>query len=147
MADASGQHYAEVNYTDTHNDHKQTETIDTSHDPQTTERNLGMISSDSKTNALKNEHEYEKAGAAGTIEDGDTERRHFSSLPGNQAYASSSLQPALDKDSAEKGRPSYLLDSSKRQLNTVDKELIETYEEEKKDEGVIRENAQVAQYD
>ena len=33
MADAAGQHYAEVNYTDTHNELKQTETIDTSHDP------------------------------------------------------------------------------------------------------------------
>ena len=33
MADGAGQHYAEVNYTDTQNELKQTETIDTSHDP------------------------------------------------------------------------------------------------------------------
>ena len=70
-----------------------------------TERNLGILSSDSKTNALKSstENEYESAVLASkggvtknsivmsNAEDGDTERRHFSSLPGNQSsYASSS---------------------------------------------------------
>ena len=66
------QKYQEIEYTETHPELKQSETMDLSQDPQTTERTTPKSSKE-------NEKGYEQAAG----EDGDTERRHFSSLPGS----------------------------------------------------------------
>lgn len=87
MATNNMQNYEEIEYTETQNETKQTENIDESTDPQTTERNLGgIIKAESATQQHLNpakkctEHAYDGLNVE-TGEDGDTERRHFTSVP------------------------------------------------------------------
>ena len=77
MATAAGsanqkQLYEEIEYTETANEFKATEDLG---DPQTTER-IGQDKVASKLKDTTYDSRYEG-------DDGDTERRHFSSLPGN----------------------------------------------------------------
>ena len=105
--------YQEIEYTETSNELKQMETLG---DPQTTERISGE-----RQIKVKDSKQYEVDD-----DDGDTERRHFSSLPGNQAYASAA------KASLKSGeeRPSYLLENSEFGLKIRNK-AIECEEEKK----------------
>ena len=106
--------YDELEYTETQNELKN----DESQDPQTTERNLGIIQTENGQSQLKgvksgdkNSHEM----AYGAEEDGDTERRHFSSLPANQSFQSAALTAEKDP------RQSYLLDTSSGDLKLREK--------------------------
>ncbi len=119
--------YDELEYTETHNELK----ADESQDPQTTERNLGIIQNENGLSQLKGANSAEKNGkdrSYGAEDDGDTERRHFSSLPANQSFQSAALTAEKDP------RQSYLLDTSS-DLQLRNKVSDEVYEEEKKDYG------------
>lgn len=89
METANVQKYQEIEYTETHPEFKHTENIDTTVDPQTTERNQGIISTptngggDVKLKIGKGAEKGYEGFVQAAGEDGDTERRHFSSLPGS----------------------------------------------------------------
>ena len=89
METANVQKYQEIEYTETHPELKHTENIDTTLDPQTTERNQGIISTptngggDVKLKSGKGAEKGYEGFVQAAGEDGDTERRHFSSLPGS----------------------------------------------------------------
>jgi len=76
-------------------------------------------------------------------DDGDTERRHFSSLPGNQSFSSSS-KPA---GKAEEGRHSYLLETTHQALQIRNRAIGEAEEEEKKAVGQYQASGLVEQED
>ena len=84
------QQYQEIEYSETVNELKPTENIEAGDDPQTTERNMGgmlMSQQDAHNSALKSAGGGDDSvGNYGGFmqapgDDGDTERRHFSSLP------------------------------------------------------------------
>ena len=150
MESGTIQKYQEIEYTETQIElKKSTETIDDISDPQTTERNLGLMKSDKSGNPqLKgSKHSVEKTLSNhfknDSVENGDTERRHFGSIPSIQSFQSAS---PLGTESEEKSdsRPSYM-ETSNRQLQIRFKADLE--EEEKKEVGHHMEDGQVAQYD
>lgn len=128
MAEAQdGALYEEIEYAETHSELKNTEMIDESADPQTTERNIGSVDSAAKNPKYEG---FVKASA----DDGDTERR-FNSV--GQASQFSSQQ--------DKGNPRLsCLNETSHQLK-VRKDFDDL--EERKDSGEQRADGHVGQYD
>ena len=129
METANPQRYQEIEYTETIPEMKQTESIDDSQDQQNTERNSGGPEQ-LKEGAKDKIGNYDQAAG----DDGDTERRHFSSLPGNQAYNSNTK--ALGQ--MDTSQTSFNMGSSTRALQVRGIE-----EEEKKEVGQYRSDGPV----
>lgn len=141
------QKYQEIEYTETQIElKKSTETIDDITDPQTTERNLGLMKADKTgTTQLKGVKLSAEKGQSNHYinepgENGDTQRRHFGSIPSIQSYLSAS---PLGNSSEEKSdnRPSYM-ETSNRELKI--RFNVDAEEEEKKEVGHHMEDGQVA---
>ena len=93
----------------------------------------GMLKADGQTNvALKVDLKVDPDDG------GDTERRHFSSGGGAQAFQSAS-KVALTVGESDNNRPSYPLETSNRQL------YVE--EEKKDDQGHHRQGGRISQDD
>ena len=107
---------------------KQTEENDISHDPQTTERNLGILESP------KNVAGYQGVES----EEVNTERR-FNSIP-NNAFLNSKRQSDIPLKGIE-SIPNDMLETSNRPLNLVSGiDQLDDYEEEESKEEVKTSN-------
>ena len=116
------QQYQEIEYTETIPERKSTESMDQSQDQQNTERKAGGVEiKDGGKDKIKG---YDQAAG----DDGDTERRHFSSLPGNSAYNSNAKALSV----MDTSQTSFNMGSSTRALQ------VRGIEEEKKSEGQYR---------